>query len=152
MESTPTKVDAAALPSTPTQPNTPSTTAMPPTPAQHGAAGLSDPAATRTAAEEAAQLLFAQVSAMVSAEMKAGSDDYAMLERMNAMAGAKYKEMSTYTAGLVAVMDRLGQQRAELIPQLEGLDKVLEGIDDLERAAQYLDAYTAKLEAAAKNL
>ena len=65
---------------------------------------------------------------------------------MNLLTTQKYREMAQYTSGLVAIMDKLREKKAQLQPSLDAIDRVDQSVTELERIAGFLDDYTKELE------
>ena len=75
-------------------------------------------------AEAMATDLFSKIASLLESELQAGSDDFTLLEQMNLVTTAKYREMAQYTSGLVAILDKLREKKAELQPSLDAIDRV----------------------------
>eukprot|EP01051_Picozoa_sp_SAG22_P009507 SAG22_NODE_797_length_7135_cov_211.841103_9_plen_258_part_00 len=91
--------------------------------------------------------LFTKIAALLEAELNQGSDDFTLVEQMNLLTTQKYREMAQYTSGLVAIMDKLREKKAQLQPSLDAIDRVDQSVTELERIAGFLDEYTKELEA-----
>ena len=55
------------------------------------------------------------------------------------------REMAQYASGLVAILDKLRERRAEIQPSLDAIDRVDESVRQLEEVATKLDEYTQLL-------
>ena len=55
------------------------------------------------------------------------------------------REMAQYASGLVAILDKLRERRAEIQPSLDAIDRVDESVRQLEEVATKLDEYTKLL-------
>jgi hypothetical protein len=68
-------------------------------------------------------------------------------QALNLAAAGKYSDMSEYSAGLVALAERLQAKSTDLLPQLEEIGKLETQVQQLEGAVQQLDSYSRSLEA-----
>ena len=107
------------------------------------------PVAELTQEELTAELvkdLFGKISTLLEGELQKGGEDFTLLEQMNLVTTAKYREMAQYASGLVAILDKLREKRAEIQPSLDAIDRVDESVAQLEQIAMHLDEYTKMLE------
>merc|ERR1712110_825269 len=98
------------------------------------------------------QEMFERISAVLLHELSAGTEDYVLLERMNAITTEKYSKMSLSAENLTTFMSQLKEKYQSYRPFLEKIDQIEAGVQSLEDTVMQLDEYSKRLENKYKQL
>ena len=101
--------------------------------------------------ENQTQRVFSGIAELAGGELRATAEEFQLLENVNRVAAARYAEIADTVGSLEGVMQEIVDQHASLathVAEIEAVDKSVRGLEDTVAA---LDAYTAKLAAAASS-
>nr|CAG4650640.1 EOG090X0J9J [Sida crystallina] len=96
--------------------------------------------------------MFDKVSRYLHSELTASASEYGLLEEMNKVTAAKYRDLKLIAGNVSKGMVELNQKFQGLQSYLDQIDQIEDSISKLEQATYKLDAYTVRLENKFKSL
>nr|SVE85888.1 EOG090X0J9J [Daphnia pulicaria] len=90
--------------------------------------------------------MFQKVHEYLQAELTSSESEYQLLEQMNKVTAAKYKDLTQVAGNVGKGIIELNAKFKSLEVYLEQIDQIEDNISKLEHAAYKLDAYTVRLE------
>nr|CAG4646720.1 EOG090X0J9J [Macrothrix elegans] len=90
--------------------------------------------------------MFEKISEYLQAEMTSSESEYQLLEQMNKVTAAKYKDLTQIAVNVGKGLVELNEKFQNLQGYLEQIDQIEDNLSKLEHAAYKLDAYTVRLE------
>mmetsp|Transcript_60327 Transcript_60327/g.142142 ORF Transcript_60327/g.142142 Transcript_60327/m.142142 type:complete len:127 (-) Transcript_60327:119-499(-) len=101
---------------------------------------------------KASAVMFEKVSKHLQGELYASTEDYTLLEKMNEVTTAKFKELTEQAATINQDMSKLREESSELVPALDQIDVLETSVEELVNTATLLDDYAKKLEGKYKEI
>merc|ERR1712137_386709 len=123
-----------------------------PTPQQPQQEGNNDSQQGGVKLRDVTQEMFERISAVLLHELSSNTEDYVLLERMNAVTTEKYSKMSLSAENLTTFMSQLKERYQSYRPFLEKIDQIEAGVQSLEDTVMQLDEYSKRLENKYKQL
>nr|CAG4642205.1 EOG090X0J9J [Eurycercus lamellatus] len=96
--------------------------------------------------------MFKKVDEYLQSELTSSQSEYQLLEQMNRVTAAKYRDLKQIASGVGKSIIELNEKFQNLQVYLDQIDQIEESISKLEQAAYKLDAYTVRLESKFKSL
>nr|CAG4649846.1 EOG090X0J9J [Scapholeberis mucronata]SVE94006.1 EOG090X0J9J [Scapholeberis mucronata] len=90
--------------------------------------------------------MFQKVHEYLQMELTSSQSEYQLLEQMNRVTAAKYKDLAQVATTVGKGIVELNEKFQGLQVYLEQIDQIEDNISKLEQAAYKLDAYTVRLE------
>jgi len=97
--------------------------------------------------EEKTKEMFENLKVFLNNEFLATTEEYKLLQQMNAVTRDKYLEMTNVASLLTKEMADLQQKYNDFSPYLTKIDEIDASVSELEKAVVLLDDYTKRLEA-----
>nr|CAG4635200.1 EOG090X0J9J [Alona affinis] len=99
-----------------------------------------------------ASAMFSKVDEYLQSELTSSRAEYQLLEQMNRVTAAKYRDLHLLAASAGKGLIELNEKFKNLQVYLDQIDQIEDQIGKLEHAAYKLDAYTVRLENKFKSL
>nr|CAG4637510.1 EOG090X0J9J [Ceriodaphnia reticulata]SVE73316.1 EOG090X0J9J [Ceriodaphnia reticulata] len=90
--------------------------------------------------------MFQKVHEYLQTELTSSESEYQLLEQMNKVTAAKYKDLTQVATNVGKGIIELNEKFKGLQVYLKQIDQIEDNISKLEHAAYKLDAYTVRLE------
>eukprot|EP00794_Sanderia_malayensis_P020455 gene20455-22471_t len=97
-------------------------------------------------ADDVCNNMLDKVMSYLQGELTVTCEDYKLLETLNNLTIAKYKDMSDKTKEVTGNLESINEKYMALQPYLQQIDQLEDGVQKLETAAYKLDAYSKQLE------